>query len=84
MLRRLHHHELAEEEGMLAVHQIANKADSLIGVATVDLVDPRKVKFLLEGLLLNKGSAFDLTDDQAGPPKVLFPLDPEVAGAMSI
>jgi 5-methylcytosine-specific restriction enzyme subunit McrC len=62
-----HHHELAEEEGMLAVHQIANKTDSLIGVATVGLADPRKVRPLLEGLLLNKGSAFNLTDGQIAP-----------------
>ena len=62
-----HHHELAEEEGMLAIHQIANKVDSLIGIATVDLVDPRKVRSLLRNLLLNKGSVFDLTDQPAGP-----------------
>ena len=60
-----HHHELAEEGGMLSVHQIANKADSLIGIATVDLVDPRKVRSLLQRLLLNRGSAFDLTDQIA-------------------
>jgi 5-methylcytosine-specific restriction enzyme subunit McrC len=62
-----HHHELAEEEGMLAVHQIANKADSLIGVATIGLVDPRKVKSLLQSLLLNSESAFDLGGYRFGP-----------------
>jgi 5-methylcytosine-specific restriction enzyme subunit McrC len=67
-----HHHELAEE-GMLAVHQIANKADSLIGIATVDLFDPRKVKSLLRRLLLNKASAFDLTDHQTGPTTAAVP-----------
>jgi 5-methylcytosine-specific restriction enzyme subunit McrC len=68
-----HHHELAEEEGMLAVHQIANKTDSLIGIATVDLVDPRNVRPFLERLLLSKGSAFDLTDDQTGPTTAAVP-----------
>jgi 5-methylcytosine-specific restriction enzyme subunit McrC len=68
-----HHHELAEEEGMLAVHQIANKADSLIGIATVGLVDPRKVKSLFQQLLLNEASAFDLTTQQSGPARVAVP-----------
>jgi 5-methylcytosine-specific restriction enzyme subunit McrC len=62
-----HHFELAEEEGMLAVHQIANKTDSLIGIATVGLVEPRKVRLFLQILLLSKGTAFDLSDDQTLP-----------------
>jgi hypothetical protein len=58
---------------LLAVHQIANKTDSLIGIATVDLVDPKNVRLLLERLLLSKGSAFDLTDDQTGPTTAAVP-----------
>jgi hypothetical protein len=59
-----HHHELAEEGGVVAVHQIANKRDSLIGIATVSLADPKKVRPFLKKLLFNKGAAFDPTAAQ--------------------
>lgn len=64
MLLYPHHHELAEEEGMMAVHQIANKRESLIGIATVGLADPKTVKPFLKKLLLTKGAAFDLAGAQ--------------------
>jgi hypothetical protein len=49
---------------MVAVHQIANKRDSLIGIATVSLADPKKVRPFLKKLLINRGAAFDLTAAQ--------------------
>ena len=43
---------------MVEIHQIANKQDFLIGIATVDLLDPKKVK----DLLLSEGTVFDLSN----------------------
>jgi 5-methylcytosine-specific restriction enzyme subunit McrC len=61
MLLYPHHHEVVEQQGVIAIHQIANKEDTLIGIATVDLLNPKKVGLFLKGLLLNEGGAFDLT-----------------------
>jgi 5-methylcytosine-specific restriction enzyme subunit McrC len=47
---------------MVAVHQIANKQDFLIGIATVDLLDPKKVRSFLKDLFLSEGTAFDLSN----------------------
>ncbi|UGA44072.1 McrC family protein [Bradyrhizobium quebecense] len=60
MLLYPHHHELAEHEGLISLHQITNKADNLIGIVTVGLVDPQKVGVVLKGLLLGENGAFDL------------------------
>lgn len=56
-----HHHELAEGEGMMVVHQIANKQDSLIGIATISLTDPRKVQSRLEKIVLDGWDPVDFT-----------------------
>ncbi|OPY93574.1 restriction endonuclease [Bradyrhizobium sacchari] len=61
MLLYPHHHELADREGLVAVHQIANKSDSLIGIATVDLVKPEFVGKRLKEILLGDERRFDLT-----------------------
>jgi 5-methylcytosine-specific restriction enzyme subunit McrC len=55
-----HYHELADEEGMVAIHQIANKRDSLIGIATVGLADPKKVRPFLKNFLFDERTPFDL------------------------
>lgn len=60
MLLYPHHHELAEREGMAAVHQIANKPDELIGIATIGLADPRRARSSLRALLFDTGTPFDL------------------------
>jgi hypothetical protein len=52
---------VVEQQGVIAIHQSANKEDTLIGIATVDLLNPKKVGLFLKGLLLNEGAAFDLT-----------------------
>jgi 5-methylcytosine-specific restriction enzyme subunit McrC len=62
MLLYPHHHEVATQEGMVEIHQIANKQDFLIGIATVDLLDPKKVRSVLKDLLLSEGTAFDLSN----------------------
>jgi 5-methylcytosine-specific restriction enzyme subunit McrC len=62
MLLYPYHDEVAKQEGMVAVHQIANKQDFLIGIATVDLLDPKRVSSFLKGLLLSEGTAFDLSN----------------------
>jgi 5-methylcytosine-specific restriction enzyme subunit McrC len=62
MLLYPHHHEVATQEGMVEIHQIANKQDFLIGIATVDLLDPKKVRSFLKDLLLSEGTAFDLSN----------------------
>ncbi|WP_171947949.1 McrC family protein [Bradyrhizobium erythrophlei] len=67
MLLYPHHHELAEHEGLISLHQIANKADNLIGIVTVGLVEPRKVGAVLRGLLLDENGAFDLASARSGP-----------------
>jgi 5-methylcytosine-specific restriction enzyme subunit McrC len=64
MLLYPHHHELAEQEGMAAIHQIANKPDDLIGIATIGLADPRKARSSLKALLFNIGTPFDLAAAQ--------------------
>lgn len=56
-----HHHELAAEEGMVAIHQIANKRDSLIGIATVGLADPKKVRPFLKKFVFDERTPFDLS-----------------------
>ncbi|PJG50926.1 restriction endonuclease [Bradyrhizobium forestalis] len=60
MLLYPHHQELAERDGLVAVHQIARKLDSLIGIATVDLARPEHIGIVLRRLLFNEGSPFDL------------------------
>jgi hypothetical protein len=47
---------------MVEIHQIANKQDFLIGIATVDLLDHKKVRSVLKDLLLCEGTAFDLSN----------------------
>jgi 5-methylcytosine-specific restriction enzyme subunit McrC len=61
MLLYPHHHELVDAEGIVACHQIANERHSLIGIAAIDLLSPKKVGPFLRSLLLTKGAAFDLT-----------------------
>jgi hypothetical protein len=58
MLLYPHHRGLAQEEGMISVHQIANKKDHLIGIATVSLFDPKKVGPSLKKLLSCDGPGF--------------------------
>jgi hypothetical protein len=58
---RLYQNLGPKREGVVAIHQIANKQDFLIGIATVDLLDPKKVRSFLKELFLNEGTAFDLT-----------------------
>lgn len=74
MLLYPHHHELAEQEGVVAIHQIAHKENSLIAIATVDLLEPYRVGPFLRTLFLNEGAAFDLTAN---------PLVAELAAAIS-
>ncbi|QQO15209.1 restriction endonuclease [Bradyrhizobium diazoefficiens] len=61
MLLYPHHHELADREGLVAVHQIATKSDSLIGIATVDLVKPESVGKRLKEILLGDERGFDFS-----------------------
>jgi 5-methylcytosine-specific restriction enzyme subunit McrC len=70
MLLYPHHHELAEEEGVVAIHQIAHKQNSLIAIATIDQLEPNRVGPFLRTLFLKDGAAFDLT---AKLPVVLEP-----------
>ncbi len=74
MLLYPHHHELAEREGLVAVHQIARKSDSLIGIATVDLAHPERVGMVLKRLLLNEGSPFDLKLDRSQVAQQIAPV----------
>ena len=74
MLLYPHHHELAERDGLVAVHQIAKKSDSLIGIATVDLVRPERVGIRLKRLLLNEGGPFDLMLDQSQTAQNVAPV----------
>lgn len=62
MLLYPHHHEAAEQQGMVKKYQIANKQGFLIGIATVDLLDPKRVRSFLKDLLLSEGTAFDLSN----------------------
>lgn len=62
MLLYPHHHEVANQEGMVAVHQIANKQDFLIGITTVDLLNPKRVKLFFKDLLLGEGTVFNLSN----------------------
>jgi 5-methylcytosine-specific restriction enzyme subunit McrC len=64
---------VVEQQGMIALHQIANKQDTLIGIATVDLLNPKKVGFSLKALLLNEGAAFDLTAVETGEQAACVP-----------
>jgi hypothetical protein len=49
-----------EQEGVVTIHQIANKQQPMIGIVAVDLLAPKKVDLFLKGLLLNEGTAFNL------------------------
>jgi hypothetical protein len=46
---------------VVAIHQIAHKENSLIAIATIDLVEPDRVGPFLRALFLKDGAAFDLT-----------------------
>jgi hypothetical protein len=55
------HHRGIDAGGMLAVHRIANKPDSLIGAAAIDVSQPKQVGPILRTILLDGKSAFDLS-----------------------
>ncbi len=51
-----HHGELGASEGILALHSIAGKPDSHLGIATIALADPKSVGRRLRHLLINFGT----------------------------
>ncbi|OKO71031.1 restriction endonuclease [Bradyrhizobium sp. NAS96.2] len=75
-----HHRELTEEGGLVAAHLITNKLDSLIGIATVDLVKPETVGPALKRMLLNEGGVFNLTPDGSQRLQLLATASKLVAG----